>query len=52
MQTIYDDIERYEDGELDVEEAIDLFQELVITGVIDSLNQKHQLTAQNLIDQP
>lgn len=43
-------INRYESGKLDYDETVDLFQELVDTGVAWELHGSYEKTAQALID--
>ena len=47
----YDRIYAYEAGELDDEEIIELFQELLDSGYIHHLQGHYQRTAQGLIDE-
>jgi len=47
---IVDKIIAYESGELDQEEAIEFFQELLDTGLINNLQGSYQRTAAALIE--
>lgn len=49
MDTVQKIIE-FESGELSMEETVNLFQELINTGVIFSLQGSYQRAAQQLID--
>lgn len=48
---ITDKIISFEEGEMDEQEVIQLFQELVSTGVIDHFQGSYQRIAQMLIDE-
>ena len=51
MKDITEKIIAYEDGTLNDEETIDLFQTLVTTGIINELQGSYQRMAQYLIDE-
>ena len=51
MKDLLKKIIAYEDGILNDEETIDLFQTLVTTGIINELQGSYQRMAQYLIDE-
>ena len=46
-----DDLFAYEQGELDVEQQIDLYQDLIATGLVWEMDDFYQNTALSLINQ-
>ncbi len=50
-QVPIDQIIRYENGELDEEQTIEMFQQLIDTGLVWQLQGSYGRTAMNLIDE-